>query len=149
VTAAPRALRAIALLELGKAVLALVAAGAIVGLLNTDLQSFTETLVEHFHLNPARHAPQVFVATIRDLANTHRVVLSVGAMCYAGARSVEAYGLWHARAWAWGFGILSGALYIPLELVELSNEITWAGVAVLAANAVAVLVLWYSRSKVR
>ena len=53
-----------------------------------------------FHMNPARHDPQIFVETLRDFADAHKVVLSFGAICYASARFVEAYGLWHAQAWA-------------------------------------------------
>jgi uncharacterized membrane protein (DUF2068 family) len=149
VSGAARGLRAVALLELVKGVLVLVAAGVIVGLLNTNLQSLAEDFVRHFHLNPARHHPQVFVETLRNLADAHRILLSIGAVFYAMVRFVEAYGLWRARTWAWGFGILSAGLYIPLELVELWKHITWPGIAVLIANVLVVIVLWYSKTTVR
>jgi uncharacterized membrane protein (DUF2068 family) len=141
----PFGLRAVALIELTKGVLALVAAGLIAGVLRSDLQSLAELLVRHFHLNPARHHPQVFVETLRNFADAHRIVLSIGAIGYAAVRFVEAYGLWRARRWAWGFGILSATLYIPLELVELSKDVSWAGVTVLGVNACVVIALWYSR----
>lgn len=141
----PFGLRAVALIEITKGVLALVAAGLIAGVLRSDLQSLAELLVRHFHLNPARHHPQVFVETLRNFADAHRIVLSIGAIGYAAVRFVEAYGLWHARRWAWGFGILSATLYIPLELVELSKDVSWAGITVLGVNACVVIALWYSR----
>ena len=139
-------LRAVAVVELVKGVLVLIAAGVVLGFLSGDLQSKVEALVGHFHMNPARHHPQVFADTLRDFADAHKVVLSFGALCYATIRFVEAYGLWHARAWAWGFGILSGALYIPLELVELWKRVSWESVSVLVANVAVVVVLWYSRT---
>jgi uncharacterized membrane protein (DUF2068 family) len=141
----PFGLRAVALIEITKGVLALVAAGLIAGVLRSDLQSLAELLARHFHLNPARHHPQVFVETLRNFADAHRIILSIGAIGYAAVRFVEAYGLWHARRWAWGFGILSATLYIPLELVELSKDVSWAGVTVLGVNACVVIALWYSR----
>jgi uncharacterized membrane protein (DUF2068 family) len=140
-----RSLRAVALVELVKGVLVLVAAGLIFGLLGGELQSRAEALVSHFHMNPARHHPHVFVDTLRNFADAHKIALSTGALIYAAVRFVESYGLWHARAWAWGFGILTGALYIPLELVELSKEVSWPGVAVLVTNVAVVLLLWYSK----
>jgi uncharacterized membrane protein (DUF2068 family) len=142
-------LRAVALIELTKGVLVLVAAGVLAGALHGNVQSIAEMLVRHFHVNPARHHPQIFVEMLRNFADAHKLILSIGALCYAAVRFVEAYGLWHARNWAWGFGILSGALYIPLELVELSKKVSWAGVTVLIANVCIVAVLWYSKPNTR
>jgi uncharacterized membrane protein (DUF2068 family) len=138
-------LRVIAATEFAKGVLVLIAAGLIVRFVDSDVQALAEALVARFHLNPARHDPQVFVSTLRDFADAHKLVLSLGAACYALVRFIEAYGLWHARAWAWGFGILSGALYIPFELVELVKHVTWPAVTMLVANVLVVLVLWASR----
>jgi uncharacterized membrane protein (DUF2068 family) len=131
--------------EAVKGVLVLIAAGLILELLPRDIQTALEALVRHFHMNPARHDPQVFVEALRHFANSHAVILSIGALFYAGVRFIEAYGLWHRRNWAWGFGIISGALYIPLELVELSKQLSWPGLIVLIANVAVVLLLWHSR----
>jgi uncharacterized membrane protein (DUF2068 family) len=145
---APAGLRAVALIELVKGVLVLISAGLIIGLLDNDFQSASEALVNHFHMNPARHDPQIFVKTLRDFGDAHKLVLSVGAICYAAVRFIEAYGLWHARVWAWGFGIMSGGLYIPVELVELSKRLSWPGVTVLIVNVFIVLLLWRSKARI-
>ena len=112
-------LRAVAAIEFTKGVLVLIAAGLLVRFIDSNAQTLVEALVMRFHLNPARHDPQIFASTLRDFADAHKIVLSAGAVCYSLVRFIEAYGLWHARAWAWGFGILSAALYIPFELLEL------------------------------
>lgn len=142
-------LRLVAIVEGVKGALVLVAAGLFFHLLHGDVQATTEALVRHFHLNPARHNPGVFIEMALSFGSAHTLLLSLGALCYAAVRFVEAYGLWLARSWAWGFGIISGGLYIPLELVELSRRITWPGVTVLTVNALIVLILWRARGKAR
>jgi uncharacterized membrane protein (DUF2068 family) len=138
-------LRAVAAIEFTKGVLVLIAAGLLVRFIDSNAQTLVEALVMRFHLNPARHDPQIFASTVRDFADAHKIVLSAGAVCYSLVRFIEAYGLWHARAWAWGFGILSAALYIPFELLELVKHTSWTAITLLVANVLVVLVLWGSR----
>jgi uncharacterized membrane protein (DUF2068 family) len=140
-------LRAVAVFEAAKGLAVLAAAGIFVNWLHGDAQAAVEELVRHFHLNPARHDPRVFVATFVDFANAHLLALSLGAFVYAGIRFAEAYGLWRGQNWAWGFGIISAGLYIPFELVEISRHVTWGGLTVLAANVLILIVLWAGRRK--
>lgn len=138
-------LRAVAIFEAFKGCLVLVAAGLLVRVLHGGAQDAAETVVRHFHLNPARNAPRVFVEMILNLGSAHLIALSLGAIAYASVRFIEAYGLWHRKGWAWGFGIISGAMYIPFELVELTRGVTWPSVLVLIVNAAIVATLWRSR----
>ena len=137
--------RAVAVFEALKGMLVLIAAGMLPRLLHADVQSVADNLVRHFHLNPARHNPGIFIETILNLANAHSLALSLGAMTYAGIRFAEAVGLWQGRNWAWGFGIISAGLYIPFELVELAKGVSWAGLVVLITNVVILVVLWRGR----
>ena len=140
-------LRTVAVFEAAKGALVLVAAGVFAHWLHGDAQAAVEELVRHFHLNPARHDPRVFLATIVDFANAHLLALSLGALVYAGIRFAEAYGLWRGQNWAWAFGIISAGLYIPFELVEISRRVTWGGLTVLAVNVVILIVLWRGRAR--
>ena len=48
---------------------------------------------------------------------------------YAAVRFTEGYGLWHSRVWAEWFALLSGAMYLPWELikvVEHPNLVHWS-----------------------
>jgi uncharacterized membrane protein (DUF2068 family) len=141
-------LRAVAAFEAVKGVLVLVAAGILGHLLNAASQGAAEDLVRHFHMDPARHHPQIFLDTIVNFGSAHRLALSLGALLYGSIRLVEAYGLWHGRNWAWGFGIMSAALYVPFELTELSRHVSWAGVVVFVVNLGIVAVLWVNRKAV-
>jgi uncharacterized membrane protein (DUF2068 family) len=145
----PGELKTVAVIEAVKGVLVLIAAGLFFHLLQGDLQSMSEALVRHFHLNPARHNPGIFMATVADFWNAHKLALSMGAIAYATVRFVEAYGLWHGRSWAWGFAIITGGLYIPFELAELAHRVSWPAVTVLVLNIAVVVMLWRARSSAR
>jgi uncharacterized membrane protein (DUF2068 family) len=140
-----RELRIVAAFEAVKGVLVLIAAGILFGLLHADLQNAVEAIVRHFHLDPARHHPGVFMATIVDFGNAHKLALSFGAIIYAAVRFAEAYGLWRARSWAWGFGIISAAMYLPFELAELTQRVSWPALTVLLLNVAVVAMLWRAR----
>jgi uncharacterized membrane protein (DUF2068 family) len=67
--------------------------------------------------------------------------LAALALLYATVRFVEAYGLWHVRAWAEWFAIISGSVYIPIEIYERFRRPTWMRGLVLATNLVNVAYL--------
>jgi uncharacterized membrane protein (DUF2068 family) len=139
--------RAVAVFEALKGVLVLIAAGLLFHVLHGDVQSAAEDLVRHFHLNPARHNPRIFIESVLNFGNAHHLALSLGAIVYAAIRFAEAYGLWRGMNWAWGFGIASAGLYIPFELVELAKRVTWAGLVVIGVNALILAVLWHGRPR--
>ncbi len=68
------------------------------------------------------------------LTDTRLGVLSASAILYATVRFVEAYGLWRRQSWAEWFAVLTGGIYIPIEMFELLKGVTWAKVVVLAVN---------------
>ena len=142
-------LRIVAGIEAFKGLLVLVAAGLFFHLLHGDVQAASEAIVRHFHLNPARHSPGIFMSTVADFGNAHKLVLSAGALAYATVRFVEAYGLWRSRSWAWGFGIITGGMYIPFELAELTQRIAWPTITVLVLNVAIVFMLWNARRSAR
>jgi uncharacterized membrane protein (DUF2068 family) len=139
--------RAVAIFEALKGVFVLVAAGILVDFLHADAQGAAEELVRHFHMNPARHYPRIFIETASHLGNAHLLALSLGALVYAAVRFAEAYGLWLGRSWAWGFGLISAGLYLPFELAELAQRVSWAGLVVLIVNFVILVVLWQGRAR--
>ena len=40
-------------------------------------------------------------------------------------RFVEAFGLWRRKRWAAWFGVLSGGIYVPMELYEMAHGYSW------------------------
>jgi len=67
------------------------------------------------------------------------------AFLYSVVRFVEAYGLWYLKAWAEWFAIISGSIYVPIELYELAKHATLVRATVLIANLAIVIYLVYLR----
>jgi len=138
-------LRTVAALEAAKGVLVMVAGVGLLSLLHHDLQGAAESIVQHLHLNPARAYPRVFIEAAARLTDARLWLLASGALAYSVVRGVEAYGLWRARAWAEWFGIVSGAIYLPLETYELAHHATALKMAILLINVGVVGYLSYLR----
>lgn len=133
------ALRTVALLEAGKGALVLLVGFGLLSLIHHDVQRFAERLLAHAHLNPASHYPGIFVGVASRLTDARLSLMAAGAAVYSLVRFVEAYGLWHARRWAEWFAALSGGIYIPFEVFELYERVTWIGVGALVLNAAVVV----------
>jgi uncharacterized membrane protein (DUF2068 family) len=131
-------LRGVALLEGTKGALVLFAGVGLLSLVHRDFQQLAEELVRHFHLNPARHYPKIFIHAAAHLSDARLRMLAAAALLYALTRLVEAYGLWRARGWAKWFAVLSGGAYIPLEVYHLSHRVTWPNLLLLIVNVIIV-----------
>lgn len=134
-----RNLKAIAALEAVKGLLALMVALGIQLFADRSLLDIAEALVRHMHLNPASHFPSIFLRAAADFSNVKLSFLALGAVAYSLVRFIEAYGLWRARTWAEWFSLLSGGIYIPLEIRAMITHPTALGVMVFLVNLVVVL----------
>jgi len=140
---AARGIRAVASLEALKGAVVLLAGFGLLALVHHDLQTVAEDLVRLSHLNPARHYPRVFIEAASNLNDSRLRLVAILAFAYACVRFVEAYGLWRIRAWAEWFAILSGAIYLPVEVYELIKHATYLKGIVLLINAGIVAYLLY------
>ena len=145
VTEIAAGVRAVAFFEALKGTLVLVAGFGLLSLVHRDLEDLAERLVQHSHLNPASHYPRVFVEAAAHTSDARLRTLAAMAFAYSTVRFVEAYGLWKMRAWAEWFAIISGCLYLPVELYELIERATLIRAGVLVVNAVIVAYLLYVR----
>ena len=140
--AAPRgAIRAVALFELFKGVVALLAATGLLAAMHKDLGALGILLVEHTHLNPAARYPQIFLEALARLDQPRLLLIAGGALAYSTLRFVEAYGLFRERGWAEWLAALGGGIYVPIEIVELVRKPSAFGFAFFVANAAVVAVM--------
>lgn len=133
-TPQPRGLRVVAVLEAAKGVVVLLAGFGVLVFIDHGTAQMVDALVEHLHLNPANGVPRVFVELINNASNRQLQGLAAGALANAVLRLAEAFGLWHARAWAEWLSVVSGAIYVPFELYGLSHGVTSLRVGMLALN---------------
>jgi len=135
------AVRLVAFFEAAKGVLVLLVGTGVIALRHKGVYDVALALIEHAHLNPASRYPHIFLDAASDLQNTRLLLLATGAGCYACLRFVEAYGLLFARSWAQMLAALSGAIYLPFEIVGLLEHRTLLHAGMLLANLAVVALM--------
>ena len=144
-------LRIVALFEAAKGAIVILAGLGLLSLIHQDVQKEAENIVLHLHLNPAKHFPRIIIDAAAATTNTHLWILALTAMLYSTIRFFEAYGLWRKQLWAEWFAVLSGGLYLPVEVYELTISISAVKICILLVNLTVVgllaHLLWLSRSK--
>jgi uncharacterized membrane protein (DUF2068 family) len=141
-------LRAVAVFEAFKGTLALLAAGGLFYLIPRDFRHLAVELVGRLHLNPGKSYPNVFVRILEDTSNTQLWLIACLVVVYATVRFAEAYGLWRSRAWAEWLAAASGAIYVPVEVYELSRGFSWIKLAALVLNlAIVVFMVFALRAR--
>lgn len=137
----PRAhpgLRVIALVELVKGLLALLAGSGLELLGPAPLKRWVHELIEHFHLDPA-HGAMAWLSQAISPDSVHLAAAAVAA--YGVLHLAEAWGLWRDKTWASWLGCLAASIYLPFDLLALIHHPGWPAVAVLVINLVVVWVL--------
>nr|WP_249404477.1 DUF2127 domain-containing protein [Stenotrophomonas sp. CFBP 13724] len=128
----------IALLETGKAVLALLAATGLELLGPQPLRDGISALIRRFSLDPDHGA----LPSLLTMISPDAVHLAAAAMlAYAVLHLVEAWGLWRAKAWASWLGCVSAGIYLPFDVYAIARHPGWASWTVLVINLLVVYVL--------
>jgi len=133
--------RAVAALEAAKGVVVLLAGFGLLALVRHDVQHLAEQIVRHLHLNPASHYPRIFLDAAAAVTAPKIKLLALGAITYALARLIEAYGLWHRRRWAEWLAAVSAAIYIPFEVYKLRTDTGWLVITALCINVLVVALM--------
>ena len=147
--ASRKVLRSTACFESVKGVIVLLAgleALALLGKEPEDLRSLACELVDWLNLNPAHHFPSRFIEAATHMTDHGLWVAASIGFLYAFFRFLEAYGLWFEKNWAAWLAVVSGGIYLPIEIYKLAEQFTWIRVSVLVLNLAVVLamalVLW-------
>jgi len=140
-------LRVVSVFAAAKGLLVVVTGFGLLTYIHRDVHLAAEELVRHFHLNPASHYPRIFLDLADHVSDGQLWALALSAALYAAVRFIEAFGLWRQKGWALWFGLLTGGIYIPIELFELARGMSWAKVIVLLVNAGVVVYLSWTLKK--
>lgn len=133
------ALRSIAVFEAAKGVIVLILAIGLLRLGHQNLDVYIAHLMKVLHLSPVGRISTTLLRAADHTTQKGLWVIATAAMFYAAVRFTEAFGLWHDFDWAEWFALLSGAMYLPwevLSLVQHPHPLKWI---VLLANAGIVL----------
>lgn len=136
-------IRVVAMFEAAKGLLVLAVGVGALAFLHRDYRQLAVRLIDHFHLDPARHYPHIFLDAAAGLTDTRLWILAGLAAGYALLRFIEAWGLWWSRRWAEWFAALSGGVYIPFEFLRLIEEAGWLSFGMLTANILVVALMLY------
>ena len=138
---APLGLRGVALFELAKGILFVVLALGLLSLVHKDVEETAADIVRWLHLDPAWHYSKLFVEASAKLTDTRLRLLALFAAGLATIRGVEAYGLWHERAWAEWFAVISSGVYLPIEVHHFWKRPNVGGAIVFVVNIAIVIYL--------
>ena len=75
------------------------------------------------------------------LSHTLLLVIAAALLAYALIELVEGVGLWLLKRWAEYFTVVATAAFLPLEIYELAEKVTWLRIAALLFNIAAVVYL--------
>ncbi|WP_374032599.1 DUF2127 domain-containing protein [Bdellovibrio bacteriovorus] len=128
-----RGLRAIAIFEGAKGLFILLVGFELLHLLGTDVQESSSQIVHHLGLDHGALAG-VFRRLLDNINDSSVLMMAGVALLYALLRLIEAVGLWFAKAWAEWLAILSGSLYVPIEMYKLIQHPTWIRIAITLGN---------------
>jgi uncharacterized membrane protein (DUF2068 family) len=102
-------------------------------------EDLVSSLLFHLHFDPDRGFARMLMNAATRLNDARLLTILLAAVTYAVVRFVEAWGLWNRRVWAEWFALLSGAMYLPWELLKLSERADWERASIFAGNILIVL----------
>lgn len=142
-----RGVRAVAVFELSKGLLSLAAGIVLIALLHQDLNAAAADVLRYLRVDATGYFARLLTKNVAHIDESN-IKLFIGlAFAYTLVRFVEAYGLWHLRAWAEWFAIIAGAVYLPFEIYEILRQPTALKFIIFFLNVALVGYLIYVRRK--
>jgi uncharacterized membrane protein (DUF2068 family) len=139
------ALRAIATLEASKGIVVVLIGCGLLTLLHRDVPATVEHILAHLHIHSDRRIGHAVVDAFAHVTDGRLWAIAGACLLYATTRFTEAYGLWNRRVWAEWFALLSGALYLPWEILQVLERGSLLHWAILGVNLAIVLYMLYVR----
>jgi len=140
-----KVLRAVASFEVSKGLVVLAAACGVLFLIHKDTWEVAYRLLELLHISPDHRFARVFLTWADSLTDRKLWAVAAVALAYSSLRFVEAYGLWKARPWAEWVALISGMLYLPIEVREIIRRPNLFHTSLLVLNLAVVLYMAYLR----
>jgi uncharacterized membrane protein (DUF2068 family) len=135
-------LRAVATLEALKGILVL-GLGIALLFVHHHVEDYAEHLLFHLHINLDKNLGHAVLHAATQISDARLWTIALAITIYPIVRFVEAWGLWHRRVWAEWFALLSGAMYLPWELLKIAEKPNWTHGGLLLTNLLVIAyMLW-------
>ena len=136
-----RTLRAVAVYEALKGIVVLLTGVGLVFGLRRDIAYVAERIIAGLHVEPTSRFARMLLSVTAHITPSQLWAFAGFSAAYALLRFAMAYGLWLERRWAEWLVACSAAIYLPLELYELFNEVTWIMIAVIVVNVLIIALM--------
>jgi uncharacterized membrane protein (DUF2068 family) len=97
-------------------------------------EDFAGRLLFHLHMDPDRRIAHALMNAATKVTDARLWTIAAATVTYSTVRFVEAWGLWNRRVWAEWFALLSGAMYLPWEILRITERSDWERITVLGVN---------------
>jgi uncharacterized membrane protein (DUF2068 family) len=105
---------------------------------NEDLP-LVRPLADKLHYNLDSSAVVHTLRTIIQAQSKTLLWVAVGLIVYGGLQLAEGTGLWLLKRWGEYFAVVATSLFVPIEIYELTERVTWFRVGALIINIAAVI----------
>ena len=90
--------------------------------------------------------PVKLIQKALDAQHSTLELVAIGVLAYGALELLEGVGLWLMKRWGEYVAVVGTAVFIPLEIYELVERVTWLRVVAFAFNVFAVVyILWTKR----
>lgn len=114
------------------------------GLFDRDLHSL-KPFFDQIHFNVADSSTVHSIEKVLNAKPSTLNLIAAGVLLYAALEILEGIGLWSLRRWGEYVAVVGTTIFVPLEVYELTEKISWLKLAVLLINIAAVLYLLFSK----
>ena len=113
-------------------------------LFDRDLDSL-RPFFNQIHFNVSDSATIRAIEKVLTARHSTLDIIAAFLFFYGGLQLVEGTGLWLLRRWGEYFAVVATSLFLPLEVYELTERVTWLRVTALLVNVAAVVYLLVSK----
>jgi uncharacterized membrane protein (DUF2068 family) len=113
-------------------------------LFDRDLSSL-KPFFNQIHFNVSDSATVKSIEKLLNAKPSTLNLIAVGILLYGLLQVAEGIGLWSLKRWGEYVAVVGTTLFIPLEIYEIVEKVSWLKISILAINVAAVLYLLLSK----
>ena len=113
-------------------------------LFNKDLTAL-KPFFDQIHFKVSDSSTISSIEKVLHAKSTTLNLIATGILLYAALQIVEGIGLWSLKRWGEYVAVVGTTLFVPLEVYEVVDHLTWLKLVILVINVAAVIYLLVSK----